>query len=172
MSERQGQGGAGIVEFLPRPIRPEDVPQVHALIGACYREYGLTMNLDDDCEKHIREPVGYFRAHGGEYWVVPVDGRVMATVAMTVDLGPVPPVAELKSMYVDRSLRRRGLGRRLVNLVLDAARAAGCGEVELWSDTRFEAAHAMYESVGFVRCGRRVLQDSNTSAEYGYRRAL
>lgn len=172
MGAPQEKGNGETVEFCPRPIRPVDVPQVLALIGDCYREYGLTLNLDDDCEKHIREPVGYFRAHGGEYWVVPVDGRVMATVAMTVDPGPAPPVAELKSMYVDRTLRRRGMGSRLVNLVLDAARAAGCGEVELWSDTRFTAAHAMYESLGFVRSGWRELNDSNNSAEYGYRLRL
>lgn len=155
-----------------RPLADGDVPSVLALIDACYREYGLALNLEDECESHLLDPRPYFRGHGGEFWVIPHEGRVMATAALVVHADRTPPVGELKSMYVDRSWRQRGIGRRLVEIVLDAARAAGCGEMELWSDTRFEAAHAMYESVGFVRTGRRELKDSNNSAEFRFRRSL
>jgi ribosomal protein S18 acetylase RimI-like enzyme len=155
----------------PRPLRPADVPSIHALIDRCYREYGLRLNLADECEAHLRDPGPYFRAGGGEFWVMTDDeGLARATAALY--LHSDNPRAELKSMYVDVACRRRGLGSRLTRLVIAEARRRGRREVVLWSDTRFEAAHRMYESLGFVRTGRRELTDSNNSSEWGYVLAL
>jgi GNAT superfamily N-acetyltransferase len=154
-------------------LRSGQEPQVFALIDRCYRQYGLALNLDDPCEQHLRDPGPRFRATGGEFWVVLDEaGGVRATGALYIHSASTPPLGELKSMYVDPDLRRRGLGRMLATLVMDAARAAGCRDMELWSDTRFTAAHAMYESLGFVRFGLRDVEDSNNSKEWGYRRPL
>lgn len=156
-----------------RPIRREDEPAVFTLIDSCYRQYGLVLNLEDECEQHLRDPGGYFRGHGGEFWVVDAGGGVIiGTAALYLHQDRSPPVAELKSMYVDASRRRQGLGSRLTRMVMEEARRAGCRDMELWSDTRFTAAHAMYESLGFRRIGRRDLADSNNSAEFGFRREL
>src|SRR5204863_4452395 len=86
-----------------RPLEDHDIPSVLALIDACYREYGLKLNLDDECESHLRDPGAYFRGHGGEFWVVPCEGRVIATGALVVHRERRAPVGELKSMYVDPS---------------------------------------------------------------------
>lgn len=156
-----------------RPIRREDEAQVFALIDRCYREYGLILNLEDECEQHLKDPGAYFRAHGGEFWVLAEeDGTIIGTAALYLHEDQKPPLSELKSMYVDPSRRRRGLGGRLTKVVMEAARAVGCREMELWSDTRFDAAHAMYESLGFRRMGQRDIVDSNNSAEFGFRREL
>ena len=162
--------------FSPAPIEPPDLPHVYALIAACYEQFGFTLNLEDECEQHLKDPRAYFRAHGGDYWVVR-DGagipRATAALFLHDPDGPgTAPLAELKSMYVDIALRRRGVGRSLTLMVIEEARRRGCAEMELWSDTRFTPAHAMYESLGFHRCGRRDIADSNNSSEFGYRRGL
>jgi putative acetyltransferase len=158
----------------PRPIRPGEEPGLHRLIAACYREYGLTLNLDDACEQHLRDPGAYFRAHGGEFWVVTDEaGLVRASAALDMHAGAAPPgPAELKSMYVDPAWRRRGWGRQLTRMVMDEAKRRGSQRMELWSDTRFLAAHAMYESLGFVRTGERDIDDSNSSREFGFAKML
>ena len=148
---------------------------MHALIDVCYREYGLTLNLSDPCEHHLADPGHHFRSHGGEFWVVIDDSNVVrATVALHIRSSALAGanLAELKSLYVDPTWRRQGWGRRLTLWVMDAARAIRCREIELWSDTRFAAAHALYESLGFKRFGRRDVEDSNNSSEWGYRRPL
>lgn len=155
------------------PIEPRDLPSVYALIAACYEEFGFRLNLDDACEQHLRDPRAYFRAHGGDYWVVRDEaGVVRATCALYLHSDVTPPVGELKSMYVDRAWRRRGVGRALTRMVMGEAAARGCTEMELWSDTRFGPAHAMYESLGFTQIGEREINDSNNSVEYGFRRGL
>jgi len=169
MNERSSHGGP--IGLLPaRPIGAGEAPSVHALIERCYREFGLVLNLEDECEKHILDPAMYFRAGGGEFWVMSDEnGAVRATVALALDRSRTPPGAELKSLYVDPSWRRRGVARRLTALVIDEARRVGAAELVLWSDTRFTPAHALYESMGFVRFGRRDIVDSNDSSEWGYR---
>lgn len=155
-----------------RAITRADEPAVFDLIGRCYHQYGLVLNLDDECEQHLRDPGAYFRAHGGDFWVVEdVPGRISGTAALYLHADR-RPLAELKSMYVDPARRRQGLGSRLTRMVMARARESGCREMELWSDTRFAAAHAMYEALGFRRFGRRDIVDSNNSAEFGFRRLL
>lgn len=146
---------------------------LYDLIARCYREYGLTLNLADECEQHLAEPIEYFHAHGGELWALDDEaGVVRASAALYVHAEGAERTGELKCMYVDPAWRRRGIGRRLTEHVMKAARAAGCARMELWSDTRFEAAHRMYESLGFARFDRRAINDSNNSEEWGYRRSL
>lgn len=168
-------GGEGEVGATPSPraYRDADHSGVVALIARCYGEFGLTLNLNDACEAHLADPGAHFRAGGGEYWVMTDEaGEVRATCALWLERGPGGVRAELKSMYVDPSWRRRGVGRALTRRVMEAARTAGARELELWSDTRFEPAHRMYESLGFVRWGEREVDDSNNSREFGYRRGV
>jgi GNAT superfamily N-acetyltransferase len=174
---QRDHAGGWLAEGIPgpEPIQAADLGMVCELIDRCYQEYGLRLNLDDECEQHLRDPGSYFRAGGGEFWVARDEtGTVRATAALHVHAAADggARVGELKSMYVDHAGRRRGVGRALTRHVMEAARRAGCSAMELWSDTRFEAAHRMYESLGFERFGERDIVDSNSSREFGYRRAL
>jgi GNAT superfamily N-acetyltransferase len=55
----------------------------------------------------------------------------------------------LEDLYVDPSARGTGLGRALVEAVLDRARTRGCRRVELDVNTGNTAARRLYESAGF-----------------------
>ena len=153
--------------LIARLTIPEDVPGIHKLIAGVYAEYDCVFDAERD-EHHLLEPGPYFRAHGGEFWVVEQDGVIRATcgVLLHEDAG------ELKTLYVHPSLRRRGLGRRLTNLAMDYARRRGKRKMILWSDTRFADAHRLYHSMGYRQIGTRELHDSNNSVEYGFERSL
>jgi len=155
------------MNLLLRPTAPEDVPGIHALIGEVYAEYDCVLNVEQD-EPHLLEPGPYFRAHGGEFWVVEENGRICATVAVVLH----EDAGELKSLYVHSSLRRQGWGRRLTELAIDYARAAGRQKMILWSDTRFLDAHRLYRSLGFHETGVRESHDSNNTVEYGFEMSL
>jgi putative acetyltransferase len=146
-----------------RPTVPEDVPGILALIAEVYGEYDCVLDAETE-ERHLLEPGPYFRARGGEFWVVEDAGRIVATAAVMLE----EEAGELKSLYVHRSLRRQGWGRRLTELTIEYARAKGKRRMILWSDTRFLDAHSLYRRLGFREMGVRELHDSNNSVEYGF----
>ncbi|HVF48634.1 MAG TPA: GNAT family N-acetyltransferase [Pyrinomonadaceae bacterium] len=155
--------------MLLRPAREPDTAGVHALIAHVYVEYGCSLNVEE--EEHLQRPGPYFREHGGEFWVLEDDGAILATVAVVVHAAE--DAAELKSLYVDASLRRQGWGRRLVGVASEYALRSGARRMFLWSDTRFVEAHGLYRSMGFRELdGTRELHDSNNSVEYGFDKSL
>jgi putative acetyltransferase len=65
-----------------------------------------------------------------------------------------PNHAEIKSMHVAEPARGCGIGRALLNHILDVARARGFHRVSLETGTTsaFAPARGLYESVGFIPC--------------------
>lgn len=61
---------------------------------------------------------------------------------------------ELKSMHTAETARARGVGRAMVNHLLDVARQRGYQRVSLETGTgeAFAHAQALYTGVGFTRC--------------------
>jgi putative acetyltransferase len=153
--------------MLLRPTIPSDVPAILSLIAGIFEEYDCKLNAETE-DTHLLEPGPYFRASGGEFWVVEDEGSILATVAVSLH----DDSSELKALYVHPTLRRHGWGRKLTELAIEHARAGGRTRMLLWSDTRFLAAHRLYQKMGFEKFGERDLNDSNNSREFGFEREI
>ncbi|GAA1504386.1 putative acetyltransferase [Agromyces terreus] len=89
------------------------------------------------------------------FWAVSDGEGAGAAVLGCVALKELSPVhGELKSMRADAAARGRGLGRRLLEHVLDEARARGYARVSLETGTEpfFAPARSLYEKAGFSVC--------------------
>lgn len=150
-----------------RPATDSDAPQIIKLIGEVWAEYDCVLDTSVE-EQYLLTPAEYFHAHRGEFWVVEENEKIVATGAVQMH----DATAELKSLYVHRDFRRHGLGQTLTEMAMDFARDKGATEMIMWSDTRFEAAHRLYERLGFAREGTRKLQDLNNTTEFGFRKAI
>ena len=151
-----------------RPTVPEDVPAILSLIDGIFAEYDCKLDAENE-DRHLLAPGPYFRASGGEFWVVEdEEGAILATVAVALH----EDAGELKALYVHPKLRRHGWGRRLTELAVNHARRASRPRMFLWSDTRFQAAHKLYRRMGFKEFGERDLHDSNNSREFGFEMSL
>ena len=66
-----------------------------------------------------------------------------------------PDHAEIKSMHTAEAARGRGIGRAMLDHLLDVARARGFRRVSLETGTTaaFAPARALYQSAGFTSCG-------------------
>jgi carbonic anhydrase len=88
----------------------------------------------------------------------PPAGRLLVVVEEGVALGCgclraiVPGVAEIKRMYLRPAARGQGLGRQLLEALLDEARRTGYREARLDTDGLMPAAVGLYHKVGFVPC--------------------
>ncbi len=107
----------------------------------------------------------------GRFWVA--QGAEAAEILGCVACQPAPDGGlELDKLYVARGARRGGLGDRLLDRDDSEAVARQAGAITLWTDTRFEAAHAFYAARGFRRTGQRHLDDASLSVEYRFRKDL
>jgi putative acetyltransferase len=159
-----------------------DAQDLFGLLTLCFAEYpGCYTDPHDDLfdlvkPGHWKERRGSDdRLLGGEFLVVEDErGRVCACIALDFPKldADGTPVAELHRLYVRADQRGRGLAARLVAHVETMARDAGARRMELWSDTRFETAHRLYERLGYARGGSRPLGDISNSTEFFFAKAL
>jgi [ribosomal protein S18]-alanine N-acetyltransferase len=76
-------------------------------------------------------------------------------------LSPAPPdsaerTAELESVVVAGSARRKGIGRALCSAVIDWCRSQRASEIILEVRASSAAAIALYAALGFLQAGRRL----------------
>lgn len=150
-----------------RPAAVADTPAIQRHVAAIYADYGDVLDVQNE-DRHLRDPGEYFRATGGEFWVVMEQGMLIATGAILIADG----VAEVRTIYVRKDHRGRGLGRELTRMAIAYAAQRGFDEVYLWSDKRYTEAHRLYESLGFVRIGERDVRITNAYSEWRYRLSL
>jgi GNAT superfamily N-acetyltransferase len=82
-------------------------------------------------------------------WVRRAGGQVIGTVSLDLSDLPLPAYAQLSpwlaSLYVIPSARGRGIGRALVNHLLDFARGSSISTVYLWTP----GSTGLYEKCGW-----------------------
>ena len=134
-----------------RLITPaDDVPlaQVIRLILEEYQAIGAGYAHGD---AKLDAMYAYHSVPRSGYWVLEYDGQIRGGSGF----GPAPSagveVCELRRMYLSRDLRGLGLGRRLLELTLSSARAAGYRTCYLETLQRMHEAIRLYETYGFQR---------------------
>lgn len=133
-----------------RPVREgADLESVRAL----FREYERW--VDAPCcfagfERELADLPGEYAPPAGLLLLALEDGAPAGCVALRrLDDGS----AEMKRLYVREAFRGRGLGRRLAEAVIAAARDAGRPRLCLDSLPKMRAALAMYAALGFAPRG-------------------
>jgi N-acetylglutamate synthase-like GNAT family acetyltransferase len=139
---------SGAIE-IRNDLRPGDLGAIITHHGETYSsEFGV----DSTMEAHVAASVAKAGVQGfprerDRLWIVENEGRHAGSLALTDegdDLGAV------RWFVIDRELRGHGLGRRLVNELLDAARELGFRGLWLETFSDLRAAAAIYRSVGFA----------------------
>jgi GNAT superfamily N-acetyltransferase len=124
------------------PFEAAHADGFRSLVADTLREFEF--EPDPELDADLDDPHATYAA----LWVA-VDGdAVVGSVALR-DLGG--GVVELKRMYLRPDQRGRGLGRQLLGVALDWARAHGDRVVRLDTSERMVAAQRLYEAHGFVR---------------------
>ena len=154
-------GSRSMPEFRIRPGVRSDADALVALVDGVYREYGDEVYLEG-YDRDLLDVEESYRAKGGEFVVLEVDGQVRgahATQPVDVERG----IVTFRRLYLPPELRGTGAGKLLMDWAVEWSRQKGFHTVEFWSDTRFERAHRFFERYGFVRGGIRHLEDGPLS---------
>lgn len=110
-------------------------------------EFGLDPSFAGDMAVQLSElRRSGWPGPGEGLWVAELDGRAVGTVTLR-DLGG--GLARLAHLALLPEARGTGTGRRLVEIVLEAARDAGHERVELVTFSDLVAARELYRRTGF-----------------------
>jgi GNAT superfamily N-acetyltransferase len=108
--------------------------------------HGFRLPVEEAVERDIAT-IEKFTPPDGRLLVAFVDGRAIGTAAMRrIDRH----TAEIKRMWVDPSQRRAGIGRAMLERLLEAATTVGYSRIVLDSPDFMAAAHRLYRSKGFT----------------------
>jgi putative acetyltransferase len=132
--------------FSVRRAANDDIAAVRAILLCVRSEYGVLGEIGaNDADLDDLE-VNYFRG-GGCFEVVEDGTRRIVGCAGLLPLNPCR--AELCKMYIEKSARGLGLGRRLLQDLLAAARSSGFREVWLETNSVLTEAITLYKKYGF-----------------------
>lgn len=119
-------------------------------VRAAFREYarwlGVNLAFQGDFEQELAKLPGAYGRPAGRLLVAKVDTKLAGTVALR-PLGE--GVCEMKRLFVRDAFRRMGLGRRLVDRVLDEAQKIGYQRMRLDTLAHMTEAVTLYKSTGF-----------------------
>jgi len=157
---RGGDGGA-----TPRALTAADVESYRALRLRALREEPLAFS--DAFEDEHDLPWDHFEAAMGdsdEHFTLGAfdpQGILIGLATFKRDQRrKARHKASIHTMYVAPEARGRGLGRRLLERIIDVARRLGVEQIHLWVlDPTRSAAFALYQSVGFTQQGALVHDD-------------
>jgi GNAT superfamily N-acetyltransferase len=157
--------GIEFVTLTHRIATEDDLPALHALmtraiehlqdqfltpeqVRASHKVMGLDSQLVKDRTYFMVEEDGRLAGCGGWSWRATLYGGDASVVAREpAPLDPAKDAAKVRAMYTDPAFVRRGIGRLVLALCEDAARAAGFARVELMGTM---AGVPLYRACGYV----------------------
>jgi len=122
-----------------------DCPVVQQIVDRALRDYGLFVVLEVG-DRDLTDLEQHYHARGGGFEVIELGGAPVGVVGWRAG---APGVFELKKLYLLAAARGHGIGRRAVERVIAAARAAGAHAIVLETATRLTEAVALYRRMGF-----------------------
>jgi N-acetylglutamate synthase-like GNAT family acetyltransferase len=150
---------SGRVE-IRRDLRPGDLGRMVSFHGEIYgREYGNDQRFEAFVASSIAEAgkAGFPREREA-VWIVERDGEFAGCLALTDD----GDAGVVRWFVLDPSVRGRGLGRQLLDELVEHARELGYERLRLETFSLLTAAARLYRSHGFE------VVDEDTAPRWGH----
>ena len=132
-----------------RPPRSGDLGWVVHRHDALYAsEYGWNQRFMALVARVVADHAESFDPKCECAWIAELDGERVGSVFVMKDPAR-PGVAKLRLLFVEKSARGHGIGRRLVDECTRFARDAGYHTISLWTNSVLTAARKLYAEAGY-----------------------
>ncbi len=133
-------------ENLFRKAQNADTNAIQHLVFKVLREYGLEPDSNSTDADLNNIEANYFKT-GGTFLVIINDQReILGTGGI---LPHSKTYCELRKMYLDKSIRGKGLGLTLLTKLINQAKELGFTHITLETASVLKEAIELYQSVGF-----------------------
>lgn len=143
--------GAGTGRVRMLRVHHDD-PRVEGLLEGLLEEYSERYGPEGAVRELARYPVSEFEAPHGRMVLAELEGEIVAGGALRPyrkDPAAWPETAELKRIWTSGRHRRRGLARKVMAALEEAARDLGYAGVLLFTGPSQPEAVALYERIGY-----------------------
>lgn len=135
---------SGMADVLIREFEPGDEAAFRELNEEWITRY---FRLEPKDEQSLRDPRGTILDKGGRIFFALIEGRHVGCCAL---LRMSDDEFEVAKMAVTPSCQGAGVGRKVLQATVDAARASGVRRLYLETNHTLTPAIRLYESVGFL----------------------
>lgn len=137
--------------FFIRPIQKKDNPSVAAVIRKVMTSYGAVGEGFSIEDPEVDQMFEYYQGPKSIMYVLEgKNGEILGCGGFAPLKGGNPDTCELRKMYFLSESRGKGLGRKMLEMSLNAAKDAGFKKCYLESLEHMEAAKRLYEKAGFL----------------------
>ncbi|WP_299326691.1 GNAT family N-acetyltransferase [Parasphingopyxis sp.] len=132
-----------------RDFQPDDAPAFAALNLAWIDEI---FEVEPSDRAQLEDPQSAIIAKGGRIAIAEIDGRVCGCGAvLPAHIQPVPDkyYVEIVKMAAAEDMRGRGIGRAVLDRLIEDAREMGADGIWLETSNKLAAAQHLYRTSGF-----------------------
>lgn len=135
--------------MIIRPIQPEDNEATAFVIREILTEHGVnkpgTVFTDPTTDRLFE----LFETPNSAYFVLEDEGQILGGCGIFPTEGLAPGCIELVKLYLHKSTRGQGLGRKIMQMSIDEAAKLGYTSVYLETLPELSSAIGLYQSLGF-----------------------
>jgi len=137
-------------DFIIRSIRKKDNVAVAEVIRSVMTFFGAVGEGYSIADPEVDQMYEAYQGSQSAMYVVEKDGKIMGCGGFAPLTGGDPDTCELRKMYFLSEVRGKGLGRKMLELSLAAAKEAGFKKCYLETLQHMKAARRLYEKAGFL----------------------
>ena len=158
--------------YVIRPIMKEDNKQVASIIRKVMPEFGASGPGFAIHDKEVDDIFSYYHHTRAAYFVCDRKSTIVGGGGVAPLEGGDPRICELKKMYFLPSDRGKGLGQRVLDECLQAARKIGFEYCYLETFNTMKSAMKLYEKNGFKRIPGPLGNTGHFACDIFYKKAL
>ncbi len=147
------------MDYLIRPIKQDDNVVISRIIKEVMTSFDCVGDGYSIEDPEVNQMFEYYNNDKSAYFIVEQSGRVLGGCGIAPLDGSDGTVCELKKMYYLEEARGKGLGKQMLSVCLDKARAIGYTACYLETVERMVVANKFYAAQGFEKLS---CQEGNT----------
>ncbi|TWO30887.1 GNAT family N-acetyltransferase [Seonamhaeicola sediminis] len=132
-----------------REIEPQDNAQIEQVIRACFHEFKIPLTGTAYEDEETPKMYESYQNDNDVYFVIDDKGQVLGGAGIKPLRDFNGRICELQKMYFSPNVRGKGLGKKMFETCLKAAKDLGYEQCYLESALQLKAAIHIYERYGF-----------------------